>query len=132
MLPLSLLKTSINTPILVELKSGETYNGTLTSCDPFMNINLTGCIITSREGDRFWSCPSCYIRGVCVKYLRVGEDVVERVEEFKPSGRGGRGRGGQGRGGRGRGRGGFGEGRGANGRGAGGGGRGSGGRGRGR
>ena len=40
MLPLSLLRTAQNHPMLVELKNGETYNGHLVSCDNWMNINL--------------------------------------------------------------------------------------------
>ena len=90
MLPLSLLKTAVNTPILIELKSGETYNGTLESCDAFMNINLADVIVTNRTGDRFWSLKSCYVRGVCVKYLRVQDEVrkvlflrgVDRTMDF--------------------------------------------------
>uniref|UniRef100_A0AC11E8X6 LSM4 homolog, U6 small nuclear RNA and mRNA degradation associated n=1 Tax=Ovis aries TaxID=9940 RepID=A0AC11E8X6_SHEEP len=48
MLPLSLLKTAQNHPMLVELKNGETYNGHLVSCDNWMNINLREVICTSR------------------------------------------------------------------------------------
>ena len=33
---------------LVELKTGETYNGNLVSCDNFMNIHLRDVIITSK------------------------------------------------------------------------------------
>ena len=40
MLPLSLLRTAQNHPMLVELKNGETYNGHLVNCDNWMNINL--------------------------------------------------------------------------------------------
>ena len=47
-LPLSLLKTAQNHPMLVELKNGETYNGNLVSCDNWMNINLKDVICTSR------------------------------------------------------------------------------------
>ncbi|PNI50495.1 LSM4 isoform 5 [Pan troglodytes] len=50
MLPLSLLKTAQNHPMLVELKNGETYNGHLVSCDNWMNINLREVICTSRVG----------------------------------------------------------------------------------
>uniref|UniRef100_A0ACB8F1K9 RNA processing protein n=1 Tax=Sphaerodactylus townsendi TaxID=933632 RepID=A0ACB8F1K9_9SAUR len=49
MLPLSLLKTAQNHPMLVELKNGETYNGHLVSCDNWMNINLREVICTSRS-----------------------------------------------------------------------------------
>ena len=87
MLPLSLLRTAQNHPMLVELKNGETYNGHLVSCDNWMNINLREAsvksiqvpkpkrssvqvICTSRDGDKFWRMPECYIRGSNIKYLR--------------------------------------------------------------
>lgn len=108
MLPLSLLKTAQNHPMLVELKNGETYNGHLVSCDNWMNIQLREVILTSREGDRFWRLPECYIRGSTIKYLRIPDEVIDQVKEeirSMPSrGRGGgpgrgMGRGGPGRGG---------------------------------
>ena len=109
MLPLSLLRTAQNHPMLVELKNGETYNGHLSSCDNWMNICLRDVICTSREGDKFWRLPECYIRGSTIKYLRIPDEVVDLVREEqdprnqrrnmnRPPGRGGRG-GGLGRGG---------------------------------
>ncbi|WAR23696.1 LSM4-like protein, partial [Mya arenaria] len=107
MLPLSLLRTAVNHPMLVELKNGETYNGHLVSCDNWMNINLREVICTSRDGDRFWRMPECYIRGSTIKYLRIPDEVIDMVKEEviqKSKGRGEmRGRGGgpqRGRGGR--------------------------------
>ncbi|KAL4579954.1 hypothetical protein LXL04_016125 [Taraxacum kok-saghyz] len=102
MLPLSLLKTSQGHPMLVELKNGETYNGHLVNCDTWMNIHLREVICTSKDGDRFWRMPECYIRGNTIKYLRVPDEVIDKVQEEtknrtdrKPPGVGrGRGRGG--------------------------------------
>ncbi|XP_012275290.1 U6 snRNA-associated Sm-like protein LSm4 [Orussus abietinus] len=113
MLPLSLLRTAQNHPMLVELKNGETYNGHLVSCDNWMNINLREVICTSRDGDKFWRMPECYIRGSTIKYLRIPDEVIDMVKEdvqMKSRGRGEmKGRGGQNqRGGRGGGRGTFG------------------------
>lgn len=121
MLPLNLLNTAQGHPMLVELKNGETYNGHLVNCDTWMNVNLRDVICTSPEGDRFWRMPECYIRGNTVKYMRIPEEVVDLVREYKrpasgtyqPGGRGGggfkRGRGQSDRGGYrgGRGRGGY-------------------------
>ena len=108
-LPLSLLRTAQNHPMLVELKNGETYNGHLVTCDNWMNINLREVICTSRDGDRFWRMPECYIRGSTIKYLRIPDEVIDVVKEevvqrAKVRSQGGRGRGGgrggmQGRGG---------------------------------
>ncbi|KAA0046492.1 putative U6 snRNA-associated Sm-like protein LSm4 [Cucumis melo var. makuwa] len=101
MLPLSLLKTAQGHPMLVELKNGETYNGHLVNCDTWMNIHLREVICTSKDGDRFWRMPECYIRGNTIKYLRVPDEVIDKVQEEtksradrKPLGVGrGRGRG---------------------------------------
>ncbi|XP_014205437.1 U6 snRNA-associated Sm-like protein LSm4 isoform X2 [Copidosoma floridanum] len=62
MLPLSLLRTAQNHPMLVELKNGETYNGHL-------------------DGDKFWRMPECYIRGSTIKYLRIPDEVIDMVKE---------------------------------------------------
>ena len=37
---------------LVELKNGETYNGTLVTVDAWMNVHLTDCICTSKVRER--------------------------------------------------------------------------------
>uniref|UniRef100_A0AAF7A9M7 U6 snRNA-associated Sm-like protein LSm4 n=1 Tax=Bos taurus TaxID=9913 RepID=A0AAF7A9M7_BOVIN len=96
--------------LLVELKNGETYNGHLVSCDNWMNINLREVICTSRDGDKFWRMPECYIRGSTIKYLRIPDEIIDMVKEevvAKGRGRGGlqqqkqqkgRGMGGAGRG----------------------------------
>ncbi|XP_028068800.1 sm-like protein LSM4 [Camellia sinensis] len=68
---------------LVELKNGETYNGHLVNCDTWMNIHLREVICTSKDGDRFWRMPECYIRGNTIKYLRVPDEVIDKVQEEK-------------------------------------------------
>lgn len=84
--------------MLVELKSGETFNGHLVNCDNWMNLTLREVIQTSPDGDKFWKLPECYIRGNTIKYLNVPEEIVDMVKEDESrqrhqSGRG-RGRGG--------------------------------------
>ncbi|KAK2705981.1 hypothetical protein QYM36_016113, partial [Artemia franciscana] len=66
---------------LVELKNGETYNGHLVSCDNWMNICLREVICTSKDGDRFWRIPECYIRGSTVKYMRIPDEVIDSVKD---------------------------------------------------
>mmetsp|Transcript_81497 Transcript_81497/g.205082 ORF Transcript_81497/g.205082 Transcript_81497/m.205082 type:complete len:147 (-) Transcript_81497:16-456(-) len=117
-LPMALLRTAQNQPMMVELKNGETYSGVLASCDGFMNLHMRDIVCTSRDGERFWKIPECYVRGNSIKYLRLPDEVIDMVkdeptsrkeirQQFKGRARGGRGRGatGGGRGG-GRGRGG--------------------------
>eukprot|EP00980_Cylindrotheca_fusiformis_P027971 scaffold22575_cov141-Cylindrotheca_fusiformis.AAC.2 len=91
-------------------------------------MNLTDVICTSKDGDRFWKLPTCYIRGAAIKYLRLPPQLLEKAREegAELERQGGRGRGRGRGGGRGRGRGGRGRGR------SDGGGRGRGGRGSGR
>mmetsp|Transcript_19777 Transcript_19777/g.36661 ORF Transcript_19777/g.36661 Transcript_19777/m.36661 type:complete len:165 (-) Transcript_19777:77-571(-) len=119
MLPLSLLKATEGRSVLIELKNGDTFHGSLVNCDHFMNVNLKDITLTSSDGERFWKIKECYIRGNTIKYLRIEEEALDAVEKREGQdrkrgsyrGRGtGRGRGrGNSRGdygGRGRGRGG--------------------------
>ncbi|KAI8369756.1 hypothetical protein BD560DRAFT_370709 [Blakeslea trispora] len=99
MLPLSLLYTAAGHPMLVELKSGETFNGHLVNCDNWMNLTLREVIQTSPDGDKFWRLPECYIRGNTIKYLNVPEEIVDMVKEEENKQRHHSGRGGGARGG---------------------------------
>jgi U6 snRNA-associated Sm-like protein LSm4 len=76
-LPLSLLRSASNHPILVELKSGETYSGVLAECDGWMNMHMRDAVLTSKDGDKFWRVPACYIRGNNVKTIRVPDEVID-------------------------------------------------------
>ncbi|XP_024370046.1 sm-like protein LSM4 isoform X1 [Physcomitrium patens] len=67
--------------MLVELKNGETYNGHLVNCDTWMNIHLREKICTSEDGNCFWRMPECHIRGNTIKYLRVPDEVIDKVQE---------------------------------------------------
>ncbi|EEC46234.1 predicted protein, partial [Phaeodactylum tricornutum CCAP 1055/1] len=98
-LPLTLLRAANGSPILVELKGGDTYNGRVVNCDTFMNMNLQDVICTSADGEHFSKLPSCYIRGSSIKYLRLPPSLLETAaaqqeeEERNSPFRGGRGRG---------------------------------------
>lgn len=81
MLPLSLLTSAQGQNVLVELKNGETYNGTLVNCDPYMNMNLQNVICTSRDADKFWKVPHCYIRGNSIRYLCMQDEILDSVPE---------------------------------------------------
>ena len=97
MLPLSLLRAASGRPVLIELKTGDTYNGLLSECDNWMNINLREVIHTSPDGTKFWKLATCFVRGAQIKYMRLEEDIIDKVPEssYNDRGRGrGRGRGG--------------------------------------
>lgn len=74
-MPLYLLNSAKNQPILVELKNGETLNGLLTNCDSWMNLTLGEVIQTSPSGEDFVKISEIYIRGNHIKYLRLPETV---------------------------------------------------------
>ncbi|XP_063678148.1 uncharacterized protein LOC134814074 [Bolinopsis microptera] len=80
-LPLSLIQTAIDHPMLIELKNGETYNGNLVKCDTWMNIYLRDVICTSKDGDQFWKIPECFIRGNTIKYMRIPDEVIDLVKD---------------------------------------------------
>ncbi|KAL3894777.1 MAG: hypothetical protein SGCHY_005074, partial [Lobulomycetales sp.] len=106
MLPLQLLNTSKNQPLMVELKSGETFNGILQACDNWMNLTLKQVVCTAASGDVFSKLDTAYIRGPMIKYLRIPDSVIEMAkarDRQDSAGRGGstgsRGGGSRGRGG---------------------------------
>uniref|UniRef100_A0A8C8UGK8 U6 snRNA-associated Sm-like protein LSm4 n=1 Tax=Peromyscus maniculatus bairdii TaxID=230844 RepID=A0A8C8UGK8_PERMB len=57
-LPLSLLKTEQNHPMLVELKNSEIYNGHLVSCDNWMNIREVICMSRDSNNSELKPYPS--------------------------------------------------------------------------
>ncbi|KAI5970202.1 hypothetical protein CANMA_000814 [Candida margitis] len=81
MLPLYLLTAAKNQPILVELKTGETYNGNLTNCDSWMNLTLHDVIQTNADGDEFAKISEIYIKGMHIKYLRIPDQIMDHVKE---------------------------------------------------
>eukprot|EP00205_Picochlorum_sp_RCC944_P000626 CAMPEP_0182606706 /NCGR_PEP_ID=MMETSP1330-20130603/1522_1 /TAXON_ID=464278 /ORGANISM="Picochlorum sp., Strain RCC944" /LENGTH=100 /DNA_ID=CAMNT_0024825115 /DNA_START=95 /DNA_END=393 /DNA_ORIENTATION=+ len=83
MLPLALLRGGQGHPVLVELKSGETYNGHLVQCDSWMNMHLKEVICTSKDADKFTRMLEVYIRGNTVKYLRLPDEVLEKAREYE-------------------------------------------------
>ncbi|CAI5760264.1 unnamed protein product [Candida verbasci] len=81
MLPLYLLTSAKEKPILVELKTGETFNGNLINCDPWMNLTLSNVIQTNANGDKFEKIEDIYIRGIHVKYLRIPDEIMSYAKE---------------------------------------------------
>ncbi|PHH89890.1 hypothetical protein CDD83_5030 [Cordyceps sp. RAO-2017] len=100
MLPLGLLNAAQGQPMMVELKNGETLNGHLVMCDTWMNLTLTEVVQTSSEGDKFMKLKEAYVKGNNIKYLRVPEEIIEKVSESQKNQQGSfrGGRGGQSRG----------------------------------
>lgn len=87
-LPLTLLSAGKDGSVLIELKNGEAYSGTLVSSDPFMNLQLSNVVCTSADGAKFWKMKDCFVRGIFVKYMRFEPSTVTKALAMPPPARG--------------------------------------------
>lgn len=65
---------------MVEVKTGETYNGVLKAVDKFMNINLGDVVLTDAKGELFHSIKEAYIRGNTLKYFTLENTALKKIE----------------------------------------------------
>jgi U6 snRNA-associated Sm-like protein LSm4 len=82
MLPLGLLNAARRQAVLVEVKSGETFNGTLLACDVWMNIRLGDVVRTDADGVRCHALREVLVRGSAVKCVRLPDNVIDAAHEF--------------------------------------------------
>jgi small nuclear ribonucleoprotein D3 len=96
--------SSLSSRAQIELKTGETYRGTLLESEDNWNCQLSGITHTGKDG-RVNQLEHAYIRGSKIRFLVI-PDMLKNAPMFKridpkAGGRGGRGGGGRGAGGRG-------------------------------
>ena len=73
-----LKQSGISAKMMVDCKNGESYDGTLLACDPFMNLKLgNGVVITSANG-AFSKCDELFIRGNNIKTIQFESEVLAR------------------------------------------------------
>merc|ERR1719281_1109755 len=77
-LPQGVLRAALRGPVLVELKNGDSYSGTLAGIDHLMNLRLEDAVFTSRSEYRFEKLKECMIRGQFVKFIRFPDEILER------------------------------------------------------
>jgi len=82
MIPIKLLKESKGSQVLIELKNGDTFTGTLYSVDNFMNVKLKTVTFIERQGPKFYSCDEVFIRGSTVSSVQLREDILEKIQEY--------------------------------------------------
>mmetsp|Transcript_13482 Transcript_13482/g.31710 ORF Transcript_13482/g.31710 Transcript_13482/m.31710 type:complete len:260 (-) Transcript_13482:21-800(-) len=94
-LPQGVLRSAVKGPVLVELKNGDSYSGTLAAVDNLMNIRLEDAILTPQSEQKFEKLPECTIRGQFVKFIRFPDDILERMvaQEAAAAGSSAKGRG---------------------------------------
>mmetsp|Transcript_24474 Transcript_24474/g.56369 ORF Transcript_24474/g.56369 Transcript_24474/m.56369 type:complete len:239 (+) Transcript_24474:66-782(+) len=78
-LPQGVLRSAVRGPVLVELKNGDSYSGTLAAVDNLMNIRLEDAILTPQSEHKFEQLAECTIRGQFVKFVRFPDDIIERM-----------------------------------------------------
>lgn len=70
---------------MIELKSGETYNGILKAVDKFMNIKMENAYLTDPKAEVFHSVGEVWIRGNVIKYFFMDDSAIKKIEgtEYK-------------------------------------------------
>lgn len=70
---------------MVEVKTGDTYNGILMGVDKFMNIKLADAILTDSKGEKFHQIREVYIRGNTLKYFTLHPTALQKIQttEYK-------------------------------------------------
>lgn len=96
-LPQGVLRGATNRPVLVELKNGDSYSGTLVASDNLMNLRMENVQFTPHSEYKFERLAECLIRGQFVKFVRFPDSIIGEVmaeEALAESGKGrGKGRG---------------------------------------
>ncbi|CEP60244.1 U6 snRNA complex subunit LSM4 LALA0_S01e06282g [Lachancea lanzarotensis] len=79
MLPLYLLTNAKGQQMVIELKNGETITGQLVNVDNWMNLTLSK--VTHTSTNESVKLPEIYVRGSFVKYIKLQDDLIEKVKQ---------------------------------------------------
>lgn len=74
---LHLMKSSEKHYVMIELKNGQSVNGTLAEIDRYMNMHVTDVVLTNSEGTTFHRIPSIYIKGSSIKSVQLIDDILD-------------------------------------------------------
>jgi len=85
--PIKLLFEGIHNTVTVEMKNGESYRGDLTAAEENMNMQMSGVIHTSKNGQKK-KLEHVYLRGTNVKLVIFPSmlreaTIFRKVEEAK-------------------------------------------------
>ena len=72
----------------VELKNGETVEGTLSDVDNWMNLTLSN--VTHVASGETLKLPSFYLKGSFIKYVNLQDDIIDKVKQQWGQNRGGK------------------------------------------
>jgi U6 snRNA-associated Sm-like protein LSm4 len=74
--PSMVLTSSLRKPVAVELKTGVTCNGLLSSVDKWMNVVLVEAVLTSPDGEKFHKSREVVLRGNSIRTIRVVAEAL--------------------------------------------------------
>ncbi|MCQ2817351.1 MAG: hypothetical protein MJ252_08815 [archaeon] len=83
MLPLELLKGCKNKNVLVQIKNGDSINGTLEKIDIFMNLKINNVIYTNKDGTNFYNTKEIFIKGNNIAAINFEENLIEDINMEK-------------------------------------------------
>lgn len=75
--PLNVLHNTRGQTVSIELRNGETVNGSVMRSDRSMNIILKNTIRTSADGKQFFRSREAFIRGASVRNIRLEERALK-------------------------------------------------------
>jgi len=80
-IPIKVLHDAEGHTVTVELKTGEVFRGKLDEAEDNMNVHLSNCTKTGRDG-RVNTLSNCFVRGSHVRFM-VLPDILKNAPFFK-------------------------------------------------
>ena len=80
-IPIKVLHDAEGHTITVELKTGEVFRGKLDEAEDNMNVHLSNCTKTAKDG-RVSTLANCFLRGSHVRFM-VLPDILKNAPFFK-------------------------------------------------
>lgn len=78
--PTQLLSNSKGKIINVQLKSGDTINGTLINIDIFLNVKIKDAVYSNKSKNTLKTLPEIYIRGNNICSFKLENNLIEQVK----------------------------------------------------
>ena len=80
-IPIKVLHDAEGHTVTVELKTGEVFRGKLDEAEDNMNVHLSNCTKTAKDG-RVSTLANCFLRGSHVRFM-VLPDILKNAPFFK-------------------------------------------------
>lgn len=74
--PLDILRNTRGQMVSIELRNGQTVNGSVMRSDRTMNVILKNTIRTSADGKQFYRSREVFIRGASVRNIRMEDRAL--------------------------------------------------------